>query len=580
MKTYAELAARIHKNLPPAGGEFGPEIADVLWPRRAAEDSPFGRYLAALRSEREKGERPREERSWTYDPASALREAREGDWLADEKTGPWTAAVVEMSENAIRLNEAVVRARSAPDDARDPDWQATAEAWPVPVRTGEDRAGEFFAWARAGANGGKSTKSNVTRCPHPDWQEVCRVHGLRGFISLPVVTLGSHGFGLQSLPPEGWEPDYITLLLYLFYLDYNADTLGGSAGNSFTEDMARAMNYPDLPYNLRLSRLYIMCDMAFFDAKRKAEALFRQTPTAGAHAWVFRNRDRWRDYKAADSSMFSHYLWHAPGLEGRNDLMMSGVTNDWLDLGPDLRYSESGNSVLTLTRGSIACADLLDAYERTLWMLNDHWTDEGDIKADRYTGCVIAMSVGLWGETGHRHDVWRYYASAFDVCEDATRRNLQGVVGLLADCYTESFELKEPRNIPQLAVPRDALDYDILVGGHRHTGTVHLHRALVKVVDDGRMPKGMVEYMLVLPLLLRQGRVTPEEFLDHMDQHYCTDSAMLTHTLHANNFDREVGVALSALVMEQWWSGFFYAVGIGSLIEAQPGQVANDRLFD
>jgi len=530
-----------------------------------------------LRAEREIGHASSLQSSGTYDPSSALREARNGGWLADEPTARWTSAVIEMAENGIMLNNAVVRARSYPEAAYDTDWQSTAEVWPSPVRTASDKAGEIFTLARSGANEGRSTKSKIAECLHPAWREVTRTYRLRGFNAIPVVALGSHGFGLQSLAAVSWEADYIAMLLNMFYLEYNIDTLGGIEGNRVMADLSHALDYPDLPYDLRLRRLHITCDMAFFDAKRRSESLFEKAPTAGVDAWVFRNRDLWRDFKAADSSMWGHYLSYAEGYAGRNDLMISGLTADWTDIGPDLRYSESGNSVLTMTRGSIICSDLLEAYERTVWMLNDHWTSDGDIKSERYTGCVIATGVGIWAATDHRHDIWRYYALAFDACEDASRRDLRRVVGLLADCYTESFAPTEPDDFSTLPVPRSALRFDVSVKGRLYEGEVMLHQALVQFVRNGCMPMSVIDNLIVFPMLLRQGCITPEVFLDCMDRNYCTNAAAIARTLHINNFDRQVGVALAALVMEQWWSGIFYAMGVGSLIEAQPGRVAHDR---
>jgi hypothetical protein len=580
-----ELIARVHRDLDPVelggqgtgGKKSTRRTLDVLWPRGYADDSPYGRFLSGLRAEREIGYASSPQPSWTYDPSSALREARDGGWLDDESTARWTSAAIEMAENGIVLNNAVVYGRSYPEAACDTKWQSTAEAWPRPVRTASDKAGEIFRLARSGANGGRSTKSKIAKCPHPTWREVTSTYGLRGFNAIPVVALGGHGFGLQSLAPVSWDADYIVMLLNMFYLEYNIDTLGGVEGKHIMTDLSRAIDYPDLPYDLRLRRLHITCDMALFDAKRRVESLFEETPTTGVDAWVFRNRDMWRDFKAADSSMWGHYLSYDDGYAGRNDLMISGLTADWTDIGPDLRYSESGNSVLAMTRGSITCSDLLEAYERTVWMLNDHWTSDGDIKPKRYAGCIIATGVGIWAATDHRHDIWRYYALAFDTCGDATQRNLHRVVGLLADCYTESFVPTEPDGLLALPVPRSTLRYDVSVKGRRFNGVVLLHQALIQVVRNERMPMSVIDNLIVLPMLLRQGYITPEAFLDYMDRNYCTNAAAIARALHVNNFDRQVGVALAALVMEQWWSGIFYAIGVGSLIEAQPGRVAHDR---
>ena len=46
---------------------------------------------------------------------------------------------------------------------------------------------------------------------------------------------------------------------------------------------------------------------------------------------------------------------------------------------------------------------------------------------------------------------------------------------------------------------------------------------------------------------------------------------------HANDFARPYGKAIAALTMEQWWHGMYFAIGAGSLIEAQPDRIAGDR---
>ncbi|MDN3357652.1 hypothetical protein [Actinomadura sp. DC4] len=478
----------------------------------------------------------------------------------------------------MALNDAIVDARERSGVSPERAWHASAEVYPQPVKVGRDRAGAVFAAARAGANQGHSTKSHLTECPHSAWQEMARVHGLRGFNALPVVTLGCYAFGLQAVPfADSWEGDYLVSLYHLFYLEYNMDTIESLGSNRLMADLQRVLDFPGLSDELRLRRLHTLCDMAFFDGKRRSEALFKDEVTDGISAWTFRDRDRWRDFKAADSGSFPYYLSHPAGPMGRNDLMISGLATDWLDIGTDLRNSESGNSVLALTKASIDCRDLLDAYERTVWMLNDYWADDGDIKQERYAACVITLGVMTWAATNHRHDIWRYYALAADTSHDAARRDLGSIHSLLSDCYTDTFTPIKTSGGRKLTVPRSKLSFSVTVNGAEHTGDLMLHEALVQVVVDGKLPMDVINHMIVLAKLLKDGRITAAEFVSWIDGNYCQNAATIAHAFHAANFAREIGVALCALAMEMWWNGFCYAAGVGSLIEAQPGRVGHDR---
>lgn len=46
---------------------------------------------------------------------------------------------------------------------------------------------------------------------------------------------------------------------------------------------------------------------------------------------------------------------------------------------------------------------------------------------------------------------------------------------------------------------------------------------------------------------------------------------------HESDFKRPFSEPMSALIMEQWWHGMHFAIGAGSLVEAQPDQIAGDR---
>ncbi|WP_234327116.1 hypothetical protein [Streptomyces sp. NRRL WC-3742] len=51
--------------------------------------------------------------------------------------------------------------------------------------------------------------------------------------------------------------------------------------------------------------------------------------TSGLAAWVYRDRDTWRDMKAADSGYFTYHLSFLPNHAGRDDMMLTGLVADW-----------------------------------------------------------------------------------------------------------------------------------------------------------------------------------------------------------------------------------------------------------
>jgi hypothetical protein len=586
-----ELGIRVHGGTEAAGAESGPrapvrDLLDVLSPQSYIGGSAFAEHLKRLRqyphSALGDGDVPsRVERSpgWTYDPDDARRAVAEEPWVSDSRFSAWTRACGEMAENGIAMLADVVACRQDRDIATGPGWESAVRARPVRVRADQDRAGEIFALARSGANEGQTTKSLLGPCPHPAWRYVTGKYGLKGVNALPVVTIGTHGTGLLTQTYTNWKQDYVTFLDLMFYLEYNIDTIMLSEAeiNRMMTDLCRAMDFPGLPYDLQVRRLHMACGMAFFDAKRKYETLFSEEPTDGRTAWVFRDRDQWRDFKAMDSAVLGQYISFVEGTAGRDDLMLTGHAHDWVDLGPDLRNSECGQSVLTLTRGSITCQDLLRCYERTVWLLNAQWTQEGDIKPGRYAACVYCGAVGTWAACDHRHDIWRYYSLAADAYGDAMRRDLYKACQL-ADCYSEDMSFREPApGACRVSIPRSALPFDVRVAGQRHTGEVEVHEVVVQAVRESVLPMSLVATMFIISILLRDGRITPSAFLAHMDAVYCQNAAALTESLHAGKFNRAVGNALCALVMEQWWNGMYYAIGLGSLIEAQPGRVGRDR---
>ncbi|WP_141332388.1 hypothetical protein [Myxococcus sp. AB025B] len=436
---------------------------------------------------------------------------------------------------------------------------------------------EILQRARAGANQGRSTKSSeVSGCTHPLWRQTMNEHGLRGTASYPTFSVAVLG-GLSTGEFGDWRQDYLATLIYGFYVEYNVDMSEDEHHNHFVRDLLLLWDLPDLPSELRVRRAHQLADMAFIDAKRKSEAALRAVPTSGDKAWVFRDRDLWRDFKACDSAMFGHYLSSVPGTTGRDELMLTGLVQDWADLGPDLRYGECAQSVLTLTRGSVSTTALIECYERTVWQFNAAFTPGAALKPERFPLMVIIMDVCIWQASDHRHDIWRYFAIASSACALIQERDLYKACQL-ADCYSRELEPTVPTSPARVSVPRRPWRYEVTVAGRRHSGTLELHAALVDAVENGWMPMASVEHFLVIPRLLVLRAISPGEFLAHMDQHTCEQHAIIVRAGYRCDFNRQFTTARILLVMEQWWSGINFAIGIGSLIEAQPGQTAQDRL--
>ncbi|MER6048208.1 MULTISPECIES: hypothetical protein [unclassified Streptomyces] len=446
------------------------------------------------------------------------------------------------------------------------------------MKIGQDRIGEICARARAGANAGRTTKSRLPSCAAPSWAKVMDEFGLRGVAGFPNFAMGSWWMGLLSDDYPDWRQGYIPLLDYGFYLEYNVDTVrpGPHAAGDLMQEILALWDVPSLPVELQARRLHVACDMAFFDLKRRHEASLKSHPTNGLTTWVHADRDGWRDFKAVDSGIFAHYLSFVEGPAGRDDMMLTGLVNDWVDLGPDLRYEECSQGVLALTQGSLVLSDLLDCYERTVWMINAQLTSDGSVRHERYAGCMETIGTCMWQMCNHRQDLWRYYALAHDLCSEAGARDLSAACQL-ADCYTPALEPRQPSSPERVCVPRCDIDYAVHVDGERHCGTLHVHRAVREAVENGLLPMGIVEHALVVPLLLRDRRITEDAFLRYMDGGYCDHFASVMYTGHASGFSRAYGTAVAALVMEQWWHGIWFAIGAGSLIEAQPDRIAADR---
>ncbi|GAB2703781.1 hypothetical protein [Nocardia thraciensis] len=561
-----------------SGTPFDDALLDVLRPRTAVEDSPFGDHLTRLRKElRCSGAGADHAPKCGYDPQGIRMAMRTDPRVFGRAFEARTRECSEIVENGCAVQEHIdgIRARGAAALAGAPDRGLVR---PVTV-TGEDGiVREIIDRARYGANAGRSTKSaGLDNCSHPSWRRVSEKYGLRGAAGAPTFACGAWLGGLSAGEYGDWRQDYLCTLIYGFYLEYNLDTIDSDHPNHVLRDLACMWDMPGLPPELRARKAHMLCDMAYFDRKRRSEAALHSQPTTGMTAWVFGDRDLWRDYKACDSALFGHYLSFRPGTVGRDDLMVAGVVNDWIDIGPDLRNGECAQSVLALTGGSIASSDLLRCYERSVWMLNAQLTPSADIEPERFPASALAMCTCVWGMANHRHDIWRYYSIAAEALTHTRSLDLYRSCQL-ADCYSEDLLPTTPVAAARIAVPRRAIRYDCTIAGVRHHGEIEVHTTVADSIESGVFPMKALMYQLIAPLLLFRRAITPAEFLAHMDRSYCEHHTVVIDAAHRARFSREFVTALILLVMEQWWSGILYAIGVGSLAEAQPGRIGNDRI--
>ncbi|KAE8364639.1 hypothetical protein BDV27DRAFT_157686 [Aspergillus caelatus] len=563
-----EVADRVHAAWE---GQGRTTPLDVLWTRKSAEDSPLAKHIATLKeglhgtsSTASHGE------GWTYRPALGVSEL-----LGPEgQTGPfseWSRELVEMTENGISVLREIMRFRET-INMSDTTARDTSKVWAQKVIIGEDLIGAILRKARKGANDNRSTKSKVVCCSSPAYAEVMNEFGLRGVAAYPVF-LGSWWMALLLHDFDDWRLDYLCILDYSYFFEYNVDSarIMSQSPSTLKKEIMAVWDMPDLPEELRVRRSHMVCDMAFFELKRAHEASVRAQKTDGLTAWVHADRDTWRDFKAVDAGGFAHFLSFVAGIPGRDDMMLSGLVNDWVDLGPDLRFEECNQSVFALTRGSLALADMLSCYERTVWMLNASFASN-----ERHVGFMTIAGACIWELCNHRQDVWRYYSLAFNLSSTVQALGLYKIADL-AGCYTSNLE---PRLLPEakeLDIPRRRQSYRVSVDGTEYTGSIMLHATVCDAVESNILPESIINYQIIIPLLLRRGEIDANTFLSHMDRHYCTHAAEITRSGHANNFSYLYGRAIAALVMEGWWSGLYFIIGVGSLIEAQPGHIAGDR---
>ncbi|MEU8622555.1 hypothetical protein [Streptomyces sp. NPDC048623] len=566
-------AARMFR--PAAAEPAAPPRLDVLWTRKRVAGSPLAAHVDAVR--RRLADSPGSHRpgGWVYDPEATLAAMKSDPTAWGAQFTPWMMECAEMVEHGRDLLGQIREVRG-----KGFGFTASGQVGLAPLKVGADPVGAMLARARLGENAGQSTKSNLSTCSSPEWAAFMDEFGFQGVGAYPNFASGAWGGGMMPAVYDDWRQDYVAMLIYGFYLEYNIDTAyAETSGNSLTHEILSLWDMPDMPADLVARRAHVEADLAFFDVKRRDEADAHQSVTSGLATWVYRDRDTWRDMKAADSGYFTYHLSFLPNHAGRDDMMLTGAVADWADIGPDLRFQECGNSILAMTRGSVVMEDLLDAYERTVWMVNAHWTETGEIRPERYAACTAVMAVPPWLLTNHRHDAWRYYALAADLSHIAERRDLYAS-GQLADCYTEDLTPTTPVDTPRIDVPRRELPFDVEIDGIRHTGTVRLHTVICDAVARGTLPMGLVEYEFVVPWLLREGTITPAAFLAHMDRAYCRHFAQFMRAGHSSDFKRSFSEPMSALIMEQYWHGMYFAIGAGSLVEAQPDAIAGDRAHD
>ncbi|TGO15981.1 hypothetical protein BTUL_0033g00190 [Botrytis tulipae] len=481
-----EVATRIHNgktcNIP----------LEVLWTRKSAEHTPLANHISTI---------------------------KKGSYVASEQT-PYQHGG-EQSWNFER-------------------FELGKMALLVTVAQG-DAVGMMLQRAWIGANSGHSTKSKVVSCPSPLYAEVMDEFGLIGVANYPVfistwwISLLMHDF-------DDWSQDFLAILDYNFFLEYNLDQVTGAQFLSpLGRDMAAIWDMPELSNELQIRRSHMLCSMAFFDLKRQHESDFLNQDTDGRTAWIHKYRDSWRDFKALDSAGYSHYFSYALGAPGRDDMMLAGLASDWIDLGPDLRYQECNQSVSALTRGSLTINDLTQCYERTVWMLNASFDSE-----ERHVGC-----------NGIQLDLYK--------------------IANLVDCYASDFTPRTLSDVKVISISRQDYSYHVRVDKIEYKGSIMLHTAVFNAVKSELIPASVIEYQIVLPLLLRTEQIDEATFLSYMDHHYCDHFADVMRSGHAGGFSHAYARAIAALVMEGWWSGIYLAIGIGSLIEAQADRIGNDR---
>lgn len=569
----SDVAVRVHSAF---NGGTSKAPLDILWARKIVENSPLANHISAIKEKLQGADKHMPEQYQGGDAWQNFRPELEHSRLLDikEPSGPFDAYSMElaqMTSNALEILQGIIQQR---DDSYLPQNKDkhSKKVWTQPVViVPDDAVGIMLQRASAGANGTRCTKSNVVSCVSPDYSEAIDGFGLTGVAKYPIF-MGSWWMAPLMHDFDDWRQDYLSILLYSFFFEYNVDKVTGSKSLSpLGKQVAAIWDMPNLPEELQIRRSHMLCSMAFFDLKRRHEDEFCNKNTDGRTVWVHKDRDIWRDFKALDSAGFAHYLSFAPGAAGRDDMMLAGLVNDWIDLGPDLRYQECNSSVFALTRGSLAMEDLTKCYERTVWMINASFLSE-----ERHTGCVFILSACIWSLCAHRHDVWRYYSLAYDTCSALQSLDLYKIAEL-ADCYSSDFTPMELPDAKTIAVPRRAYSYQVRINDTEHRGSILLHITVCEAVQSGLLPASVVNYQIIVPLLLRTGRIDESTFLNYMDQHYCTHCAEIMGSGHEDGFSYAYSRAIAALVMEEWWSGLYFAVGIGSLIEAQPDQIANDR---
>ncbi|TGO59381.1 hypothetical protein BCON_0045g00440 [Botryotinia convoluta] len=517
-----EVATRIHngktRNIP----------LEVLWTRKSAEYTPLASHISTIK--------------------------RDHTWQV----------------NTLLINVKASKAGISKAKSNKPLDKSNrgSSVWAQPVTIVQ---GDAVGKAWMGANSGHSTKSKVVSCPSPIYAEVMDEFGLTGVANYSVlispwwISLLMHDF-------DDWRQDHLAILDYNFFLEYNLDQATGAQFLSLLgKDMAAIWDMPELSDELQICRSHMLCSMAFFDLKRRHESDFLNQDTDGRTVCIHKDRDIWRDFKALDSAGYSHYLSYALGAPGRDDMMLAGLVNDWIDLGPDLRYQQCNQSVFVLTRGSLKMHDLTQCYERTVWMLNASFDSE-----ERRVGCNGIVGTCVWQLGNHRHDLWRYYSLAYDNCSVAQQLDLYEIANL-ADCYASDFTPRTLSDAKVISIPRQDYSCHVRVDNVEHKGSIMLHTTVCNAVKSELIPASVINYQIILPLLLRTGQIDEAAFLSYMDHHYCNHVADIMRSGHADGFSHAYAPAIAALVMEGWWPGIYFAIGIGSLIKAQPDRIANDR---
>ncbi|KAF7859460.1 uncharacterized protein EAF02_010908 [Botrytis sinoallii] len=307
------------------------------------------------------------------------------------------------------------------------------------------------------------TKSKAVSYPSPIYAEVMDEFRLKGVANYPVF-MSTWSISLLMYVFDDWRQDYLTIGDYNFFCEYNQDQAGAQFLSPLRKEMAAIWDMPKLSDEIQIRRSHMLCSMAFFDLKRRHKSEFLNHDTDGRTVWIHEDRDIWRDVKALDSAGYSHYLSYSIGANGRDDMVLAGLVNDWIDLGPDLRYQECNQSIFALTRGSLTIKDLTKCYEQTVWMLSASFDSE-----ERRV-----VRNGIVGTLAQQLDLYQ--------------------IGNLADCYASDFTPRTLSDAKVISIPRQDYSHHVRVKKVEHKGSIMLQTTVCDAVKSELIPASVIDY--------------------------------------------------------------------------------------